>query len=112
MGRITARLSPRWVGPLLVLLPLALLLGFQYTWLKKLERSSTVIREATLNNYLEAVTSGVEYFYRSVGERALNLPSSVFLEGRLESVDHPLDFVVSLQQLDGDPSSRVWRVDP
>ncbi len=66
-----------------VVAPLLLLLGLQYVWLTKLESVSTIAHRAALNNYLEAVSTEVQYFYRSLGERALNLPSSIFLDDEL-----------------------------
>ncbi len=66
-----------------VVAPLLLLLGLQYVWLTKLESVSTIAHRAALNNYLEAVSTEVQYFYRSLGERALNVPSSIFLDDEL-----------------------------
>lgn len=72
------------LGFLAVLVPLVILLSLQYGWLVSLEKTSVVAHRATLNNFLEAVASEVEYFYRSVAERALNLPSSLFTQNDLE----------------------------
>lgn len=69
-----------------VLAPLFLLVVLQYAWLNDLQQVSTVAHKAALNNYLEAVRTEVQYFYRSTGERALNLPSTLFLEGELHKV--------------------------
>ncbi len=60
--------------------PLAVLLWLQYRSLVRLEHLSEVARRATLDNYLEAVTNEVRYFYETGAERALNLPASVFTE--------------------------------
>lgn len=60
------------------LLPVALLLALQFTWLGRLEAASTAARQAVLRNYLEGVSSTVEYFYRSSAERLLNLPPYLF----------------------------------
>ena len=67
-----------WAGVLAVLLPLVILLGLQYWWLADLERTSVIAREATLVNYLGAVSKEVHYFYYKISERALNLPPDVF----------------------------------
>ncbi|MCG6948086.1 MAG: HAMP domain-containing histidine kinase [Acidobacteria bacterium] len=72
-----------WAGVLAVLLPLALLLFLQYWWLTDLERNSAIAREATLKNYLEAITKDVHYFYWKISERALNLPPEVFGEKKM-----------------------------
>jgi signal transduction histidine kinase len=72
-----------WAGVLAVLLPLALLLGLQYLWLADLEKTSAIAREATLKNYLEAITKEVHYYYWKISERALNLPPEVFGEKKL-----------------------------
>jgi signal transduction histidine kinase len=75
-----------WAAFAAVLLPLVVLLGLQFTWLKRLQETSAIARRAGLDNYLEAVGSKVEYFYRSAAERALNLPPEVFEEGRLDQI--------------------------
>jgi signal transduction histidine kinase len=67
------------VGFTAVLVPVLILLGLQYVWLDRLAEVSAVAHKAALDNYLEAVSTEVQYFYRSVGERALNLPASIFL---------------------------------
>ena len=73
-----------WVGFAAVLLPLAVLLVLQYVWLARLERASALAHRAALNNYIEAVGNEVETFYVSSAERALNLPSALFTQKRLE----------------------------
>jgi two-component system phosphate regulon sensor histidine kinase PhoR len=64
------------------LAPLVVLVVAQYRWLVSLERVSAVAHQATLDNYLEAIASGVELHYRSMGERALNLPAAIFTSGK------------------------------
>ena len=71
-----------------VLIPLVILLGFQFVWLSRLERVSALAHRAALSNYLEAVGTEVQYFYRSAAERALNVPASMFTQGRLDKVAH------------------------
>ena len=63
-----------WAGVLAVLLPLAILLGLQYWWLTDLEHNSAIARKAALDNYLDAISKEVHYFYFKISERALNLP--------------------------------------
>jgi len=60
--------------------PLAVLVALQYRSLVRLEHLSEVARQATLDNYLEAVTDKVRYVYESGAERVLNVPESVFTE--------------------------------
>jgi len=69
-----------------VLTPLLVLLGMQFVWLQRLERVSALAHRATLSNYLEAVGTEIQYFYRSNAERALNIPATLFIHGRLGEV--------------------------
>jgi signal transduction histidine kinase len=71
-----------WVGFLAAFLPLVILLGMQARWLVDLKDSSRSAREAELNNYLEAVTSKIHYYYAKNAERALNLSPSIFTENQ------------------------------
>lgn len=75
-----------WVAFAAVLLPLVVLLSLQFVWLKRLQETSAIARRAALDNYLEAIGTKVQYFYRTAAERALNIPPEVFQEGRLEQV--------------------------
>ncbi len=77
-----------WIGVAAVLVPLAVLLGLQYWWLGDLERSSAIAREATLENFLEAVAKEVDYFYWKISERALNPPAVVFEEETIYKAGH------------------------
>jgi two-component system phosphate regulon sensor histidine kinase PhoR len=70
------------------LVPLLVLLVLQYQWLERLERVSEVAHRATLENYLEAVSSAVEYHYRSQAERVLELPAAIFTSDRLEKAGY------------------------
>ena len=73
----------QWLVVGAAVVPLLLLLFFQYRWLERLERVSAVAHKATLDNYLEGVAAGVEWHYRSLGERALNFPAALFTPERL-----------------------------
>jgi len=66
------------------LAPLFVLLGLQYIWLDRLSTMTAIAHQAALNNFLEAVGTEVEFYYRSSAERALNLPSSIFNTGDFE----------------------------
>jgi signal transduction histidine kinase len=69
------------LGFLMVFVPLGVLLGMQYRWLVSLERTSAIAEKAWLSNYLEALASEVDYFYRKQAERALNIPASYLRAG-------------------------------
>lgn len=58
--------------------PLVVLLGLQYLWLAKLQETSALAHTAYLSHYLEAVTTRVDYFYRTSAERSLNVPAALF----------------------------------
>ncbi|PYS95640.1 MAG: hypothetical protein DMF50_08005 [Acidobacteria bacterium] len=72
------------IGFVAVLAPLVVLLCLQFVWLGRLERASAIAQKASLSNYLEAVGTEVQYFYRAAAERSLNLPAAFFTQGRLE----------------------------
>jgi signal transduction histidine kinase len=65
------------LGLVVVLVPLAALLGAQYVWLSRLARTTAIAHHASLNRFVEAVGEQVRYFYRSTAERTLNFPVSV-----------------------------------
>jgi two-component system phosphate regulon sensor histidine kinase PhoR len=73
-----------WVGFVAVLVPLLVLMALQYRWLVDLQDTSANARKHTLSNYLEAVSTNVEYYYRATAEKALNVPLRVFTESRVE----------------------------
>ena len=75
-----------WVGFVAVLVPLGILLGLQYRWLTRLQETSTIAAEASLNNYLKAVSSEIEYFYYEQAERSLNIPGYYLCNGKLNKV--------------------------
>lgn len=77
-----------WVGFVAVLAPLLILLALQYRWLAELDRTSSLVHKATLDNFVEAVVSDVEYQYRSQAERTLNLAPYMFTQGKLEKAAH------------------------
>jgi signal transduction histidine kinase len=87
MSKLTsfARRHMLWLGFFAALVPLVVLLCLQYGWLVSLEETSVVAHRATLDNFLEAVASEVEYFYRGVAERVLNVPSTLFTGNLLDS---------------------------
>jgi signal transduction histidine kinase len=73
-----------WLGFVAVVIPLAILIGMQFVWLRRLEKMSAIAHQADLHNYVEVVGKEIRYFYRTAAERALNLPSSIFTQGHLE----------------------------
>src|SRR5215470_9835103 len=88
MGQIAGSLKKHtlWIGFLAVLAPLVVLLGLQFVWLARLKQVSALAQKAAHTNYLEAVGTEVQFHYRSAAERALNIPASLFRQGRLEEV--------------------------
>ena len=106
-----------WLGVAAVLVPLLVLLALQYWWLGDLERNSAIAREATLENYVEAVAKEVDYFYWKMSERALNLPAYAFEEDTIYKAGHFFKkkeiwgakrlFIVSFKAKDA-----VWFFDP
>jgi signal transduction histidine kinase len=72
-----------WVGMVAVLVPLLVLLALQYRWLVKLDQGSKKIHKATLNTFLEGLSTETEYVYRNAGW-VLDLSPSVFTQNRLE----------------------------
>jgi len=80
MSRVRSFLKrhPLWLGFTAAVIPLLLLLGLQYLWLAKLQKTSAIAHTAYLGHYLESVASRIRYHYRAIGERSLNLPASLF----------------------------------
>src|SRR5580765_6719843 len=75
-----------WAGFAAALLPLLVLFGFQIVWLKRLQETTAIARRASLDNYLESVGNDVQFFYRGLAERTLNIPAGLFLESRLDQL--------------------------
>jgi signal transduction histidine kinase len=73
-----------FAGLLAVLAPLTILLVVQFVWLLRLERAQAIAHAAALDGFLGTVATKVEYFYREVAERSLNLPASLFTQQRIE----------------------------
>jgi signal transduction histidine kinase len=73
-----------WAGFVAVVLPLLILMGLQYRWLVELDRTSSIVHEAELENFLEFVTDQVALAYRDDAERGLNLHATHFTQNRLE----------------------------
>ena len=71
-----------WAGFAAALLPLLVLFGFQIAWLKRLQETTAIARRAALDNYLESVGNDVQYFYRGLAERTLNVPADLFLDAQ------------------------------
>ncbi len=121
VGRFAAFLKKHslWVGFLAVLAPLLVMLGLQFVWLARLEQVSAIAQKAAHSNYLEAIGTEVQYFYRATAERALNLPASLFTERRLEEAAHywskkPVEGVRRLFLVDytRDPFGNFYVFDP
>jgi signal transduction histidine kinase len=77
------------LGFMVAVIPLLLLLGLQYLWLAKLQKTSAIAHKAYLGHYVEAVATRVDYFYRSSAERSLNVPAEMFWDlDRYELAKH------------------------
>jgi signal transduction histidine kinase len=88
-GYVSSAIGKRrvlWTGFFAVLVPLVVLLALQYKWLSRLEKTSAIAEKATLANYLEAVSSKVEYFYRKQAERGLNIPEGLLADDNPQKV--------------------------
>jgi signal transduction histidine kinase len=77
----------RWIGFVAVLLPLAILLGLQYRWLRELDHFSQRAHKAQVASLLEAVSKNVEYSYADAGQ-ILDLQPSVFTQHQLDRASH------------------------
>ncbi|HEV8376638.1 MAG TPA: HAMP domain-containing sensor histidine kinase, partial [Candidatus Polarisedimenticolia bacterium] len=86
MNKEFLRRHTLWLCFAAVLVPLVFLLGMQFVWLGHLKRASAVAHKAALHNFLESIGTEIQFFYREGAERALNIPASLFLQGRLDQV--------------------------
>jgi signal transduction histidine kinase len=94
-----------WAAFAAVLAPLLVMLSLQYVWLARLKKVSAIADQAALSNYLEAIGTEVQYFYRSGAEQALNIPADYFLHGHLENAAASWD----KRSIEG--ASRLFLVD-
>jgi len=76
-----------WVGFVAVLVPLAVLLAFQYRWLRELDSFSERAQKAQVESLLEAVSKNVEYFYTDAGQ-VLDLQPAIFTQNQLDRAAH------------------------
>ena len=76
-----------WIGFAAVLLPLTILLGLQYRWLRAIDRFSERAHKAQVASLLEAVSKNVEYSYADAGQ-ILDLQPSVFTQHQLDRAAH------------------------
>jgi hypothetical protein len=63
-----------WGGLMAVIIPLMIIFGMQYWSLSSLEKTSVVAIQVTLRNYLHAVATEIDYYYRTNAEQALTIP--------------------------------------
>ena len=63
-----------WGGLMAVIIPLIIIFGMQYWSLSSLQKTSAVAVQVTLRNYLHAVATEIDYFYRTNAEQALTIP--------------------------------------
>ena len=76
-----------WIGFVAVLLPLAILLGLQYRWLRELDHFSERAHKAQVASLLEAVSKNVEYAYADAGQ-ILDLQPTIFTQHQLDRAGH------------------------
>ncbi len=76
-----------WLGFVAVLVPLTVLLAFQYRWLRELDHFSERAQKAQVESLLEAVSKNVEYFYTDAGQ-ALDLQPVIFTQKHLDRAAH------------------------
>jgi signal transduction histidine kinase len=74
------------LGFMAAVVPLIVLLALQFVWLRELDRASLASHRAALKGWLETVGTEVEYFYRSTGERLLNVPAALFVKGDVSRI--------------------------
>jgi len=77
-----------WIGVIAVLAPLVVLMVLQYRWRSDLESNSIVARRASLENYLQAISQEIQFFYMTTAERILNLPPPAYTEETIQSAVH------------------------
>jgi two-component system phosphate regulon sensor histidine kinase PhoR len=70
-----------------VLVPLTVLLAFQYRWLRELDSFSERAQKAQVESLLEAVSKNVEYFYTDAGQ-VLDLQPAIFTQNQLDHAAH------------------------
>src|SRR3954465_9226956 len=87
MIRILSKRYNLWIGFVAVLLPLTILLGLQYRWLRELDHFSERAHKAQVASLLEAVSKNVEYFYTDPGQ-FLDLQPAVFTRDHPERAAH------------------------
>lgn len=73
-----------WLAFLAALVPLVILLVYQYAWLRRYERVSNLAYEASIEGALAAVRTEVEQQYRLLGEGLLT-----FVEADFADPDYP-----------------------
>lgn len=69
------------LGALVMLLPLLVMLRFQYVRLADLHDSSAAVRRAKMENLLDVINKKTEYFYKDVANTFLNVPPSLMGKG-------------------------------
>src|SRR3954454_7424873 len=87
MIRILSKRYNLWIGFVAVLLPLAILLGLQYRWLRELDHFSERAHKAQVASLLEAVSKNVEYAYADAGQ-ILDLQPTIFTQHQLDRAGH------------------------
>jgi signal transduction histidine kinase len=94
------------IGLAVMVAALAVLVALQYRWLADLERASTIARRAALQKYLEVTAKEIDYTYRSLAERVLNLPAGSFAPGSF----HELPYLLAKKSREAEGIARLFVV--
>jgi signal transduction histidine kinase len=77
-----------WVGFLAVIVPLLSLLGLQYWFLLRLEKTSSLADKVWMKNYLADVSKEVKFHYRNSAEQTLSTRAYALTPENLQDARH------------------------
>lgn len=101
----TFRTDRLWIAFLAALVPLVILLVYQYAWLRRYEQVSNLAYEASVEGALAAVRTEVEQHYRELGEDLLTFGESDFTAPEYATIRS------HWTERRSDPVSRLFLVD-
>ncbi|MDJ0766118.1 MAG: ATP-binding protein [Myxococcota bacterium] len=78
--------NPLLLGFAVFIIPLLVLLWFQYIWLDKLAQASAIAEQVALRNYLDAVAKDVSGFYRAKADALLDIPQRDVADGDYSTI--------------------------
>jgi len=98
-----------WLALAIVVVPLVLMLGFQYFLLVQLERKSTIAHYATLNKQLDLLTKEIAFHFVSSAERVVRVPPWLFTRECACYDEYFSDTALRLDEPPRDPVRRqAW----